>query len=157
MKNPGLLSIICFLLFSAACVSTQKEKEKPIVAETPKAPEKSSTLLLTHWKLTELNGKKITEYSAQNHEPFILLKENKEVQGTGGCNSMGGYFELKGENEIIFSELRATEMACQGMELERDFYPFLSEVRTYVIHDSILTLNNEDGSLSAQFKVSDLK
>jgi heat shock protein HslJ len=139
----------------AGCTPPQKEKEKPNVIEQPTDTDTiSHDLQLSYWKLTELNGKKLSDYPAQNHAPFIHLKENKEVQGTGGCNSMGGYYELKGDHKITFLDLRATEMACQGMELERDFYPFLSEVRKYAISESTLILSNEDGSLSAKFNAS---
>ncbi len=156
MKPISISSIviILFFLFSVSCVSTQKEKEKPTTNDSPKTTDPNVNLLPTYWKLIELNGKKITDYPAQNHEPFIRLKENKEVHGTGGCNSMSGHFELKGESEISFSEIIATEMACQGMELESDFYPFLSMVRSYAIRDSTLTLSNSERTISAMFKAS---
>ena len=149
--------IIFFFTLLTGCTETRKDQEKPATSKTPVTVESSVNLLMTYWKLVELKGKKVTDYPTQNHAPYIHLREHNELQGTGGCNSMIGQYHLKGENGIVFTQVIATEMACQGMELESDFYPFLSLISSYVIIDSTMTLSNQDGSASAKFLASDSK
>jgi len=143
----------CILSLFLICNCASKTKDgNPIGIKDDK---QGKNLTEIYWQLTELNGKPVSEFPAQNKEPYILLKEERNrVEGTGGCNSMGGSYVLKGENRITFSDLIATEMACPGMELESEFHKALQITDSYETNGKELRLHNESAGLVAVFQAS---
>ena len=142
--------IISFFLISN-CASKAKDGNH----SGTKDDKQGKNLTEIYWRLTELSGKPVSEFPAQNKEPYILLiEERNRVEGTGGCNSMGGSYVLKGENQITFSNLIATEMACPGMELESEFHKALQITHSYESNGKELKLHNESGGLVALFQAS---
>ncbi|WP_353185890.1 copper resistance protein NlpE N-terminal domain-containing protein [Parapedobacter lycopersici] len=96
------------------------------------------TLIGKYWKLVELHGKPVEPGSTMK-EPFIRLTAvSNRVEGTGGCNGMGGAFELKAPNRIRFSHMVRTMMACENMEIENDMIGALETADSY--HASTDTL-----------------
>lgn len=93
-----------------------------------------------YWKLIEVNGQAVAEGSTQK-EPYIQLStEENRLQGTGGCNGLGGTYELKEPNRISFSQLIGTLMACENMEVENALKRALESADSYDVQGDTLQL-----------------
>jgi len=87
-------------------------------------------------------------------EPYMRIntKENR-VEASGGCNGMGGNYELKDDNwGIKFSQFISTQMACENMEIEQQFGQMIERVDSYVITNDTLQLNRARMAPFAKFK-----
>lgn len=161
MKN--LLTFLMLPLFAVLlmqCANPVKTEEDTQGDDLPQATEPSTTvktgnLLDIYWKLSELNIISIAGYPAQNKTPYLMLiTEGNRAEGTGGCNSMVGTYALTGENNISFSDLITTKMACPDMKMETEFHAALEATRTYQTDGKVLTLFNERGIPVARFDAS---
>ncbi len=93
-----------------------------------------------YWKLIEVSGQAVAEGSTQK-EPYIQLNtEGNRLQATGGCNGLGGTYELKEPNRIAFSQLMGTMMACENMEVENGLKRALESADSYHVHGDTLQL-----------------
>ncbi|GGG94302.1 hypothetical protein GCM10007415_31760 [Parapedobacter pyrenivorans] len=100
----------------------------------------SNDIIGRYWKLIEVNGAAVADGSTQK-EPFIRLTgEENRLEATGGCNGMGGTYELKEPNRIKFSQLIGTMMACENMEVENGLKRALESADSYHIHADTLQL-----------------
>jgi len=148
---------ICLLLMIAMVNCSTPNKDKNVSGKDNLSGV-SNNLTEIYWKLTELNGKGVSHYPAQNNEPYILLKKDGNiVEGTGGCNGMGGKFTLDGDHKIAFSQMMSTEMACPDMMLETDFHRALEKIKAYDSNGHILTLLGEGNTPIAKFQASKRK
>jgi len=108
------------------------------------APSQPVSLVGT-WKLTAY-GPKETPTPAVTGAAAVLTFDNKgSVIGNGGCNSLGGTYEVEGE-QITFSDVVSTLMACDDsrMAQESAVTQVLSGTAKYEIKDNTLTLTNND-------------
>ncbi len=93
-----------------------------------------------YWKLIEVGGKAVADGSTQK-EPYIQLNsEDNRLQATGGCNGLGGTYELKEPNRISFSQLIGTMMACENMEVENGLKRALESADSYHVQGDTLQL-----------------
>ena len=93
-----------------------------------------------YWKLIEVSGQPVTDGSTQK-EPYIQLNsEDSRLQATGGCNGLGGTYELKEPNRISFSQLMGTMMACENMEVENGLKRALESADSYYVRGDTLQL-----------------
>lgn len=93
-----------------------------------------------YWKLIEVNGQTVADGSTQK-EPYIQLNtEGNRLQATGGCNGLGGTYELKDPNRISFSQLIGTLMACENMEVENGLKRALESADSYYVQGDTLQL-----------------
>ena len=93
-----------------------------------------------YWKLIEVQGKAVADGSTQK-EPYIKLNpEDNRVEATGGCNGMGGTYELSEPNRIKFSQLIGTLMACENMEVENGLRRALESADSYHVGGDTLQL-----------------
>lgn len=154
-----VIAILFFGLFVFTnCAKSAKENETPKNEDTPGTAMPNDSLVGTYWKLNKINGKKISEYPSPNTEPHLTLNgTTKTVVATGGCNSMGGSYELKGTNQIDFLKMMSTKMACPDMTLEADFQKALEIVDTYEINGNKLTLSTRQDSTMLKFEAVDGK
>ncbi|MDT8414469.1 MAG: copper resistance protein NlpE N-terminal domain-containing protein [Flavobacteriaceae bacterium] len=101
-----------------------------------------------HWRLIHLNGKSI-HFDENSKEPFITLNhEDNQLYGNGGCNSIGGSYELSGDTLVSFSKMRSTLMACQDVEYEGEFLEALQNTDNYIVKQDTLTLKNAETTLA---------
>lgn len=136
MKN--LLILLC-LIVAAGCNSSKN----------------MAKLNDVKWVLTALNGKEI-KLTDSNSEMFIQFNEaEKRVNGRGGCNRFFGNYEMDGNN-LKFSPMGATRMACPDMQLEQEFFQVLDGVDTYAIKDGVLSFKSK-GEVVALFKKAEDK
>jgi heat shock protein HslJ len=156
MKSVYNFSVLfVFIIATLSCNTPQKDNEIKTPAESPSPPHVEADLQDKYWKLVELNGKKVSEYPAQNKEPYLqLLTDGNRAEGTGGCNGMGGTYTLTKPNKISFSQMASTKMACPDMTLESDFHAVLTQVDIYVVGETTLTFTDMDGSSYAKFEAS---
>ena len=118
--------------------------------------QQSESITEKYWKLIELNGKPIAEEEL-NSPAFIILKnEENRVTGNGGCNTLGGTYELDAAaKRIKFSKMITTQMACPNMEVEFEMHKVLEMVDNYSLSSDgkYLSLNRARMAPLARFEV----
>lgn len=114
--------------------------------------KETMSLYNTKWKLTELNGKPVPD-RVNGKEPFISFdKDQNRYTASGGCNGLGGTFELNKQN-IKFAQGMSTMMACPDMSIEQGIGQMLGKVDNIQLKDGILMLNKGNSPL-AKMQVS---
>ena len=108
------------------------------------ASRQSSSLVGT-WKLTAYGPKETPTPAVTDAEATLTFDGAGNVTGNGGCNSLGGTYEVDGD-EIKFSEITSTLMACDDarMAQESAVTQVLSGTAEYEIKDNTLTLTKDD-------------
>jgi len=94
-------------------ISKEKTNELPSVA---------AFLARFKWNLLQLNGKDVTDSKAS----IGFDAKNGTVAGTTGCNNFWGNFSIKG-NQISFRHLASTMRACNGANIENDFFQIFEQ------------------------------
>lgn len=77
--------------------------------------------------------------------PITLTFSEDGVGGTAACNGYGGSYRISGD-EISFSELSVTEMACvpdETMESERAYLEAMVRIEKLVLDGDLLTLTGD--------------
>jgi len=113
-------------------ISKEKTNELPSVA---------AFLARFKWNLLQLNGKNVTDSKAS----IGFDAKNGTVAGTTGCNNFWGNFSITG-NKINFPHLASTMRACNGANIENDFFQIFEQKQIqFDIADQTLNfyLNNK--------------
>ncbi len=113
-------------------ISKEKTNELPSVA---------AFLARFKWNLLQLNGKDVTDSKAS----IGFDAKNGTVAGTTGCNNFWGNFSITG-NKINFPHLASTMRACNGANIENDFFQIFEQKQIqFDIADQTLNfyLNNK--------------
>lgn len=107
------------------------------------APAQQSNSPYGTWRASEING----QPTNPRVESRIVLSEDGHVSGTGGCNPVGGGFEVDG-TAITFSHLFSGMMACMGPEGEQEsaFLQALDNVRSFTVAGDTLVLSDAGGN-----------
>ncbi|MGH9935001.1 MAG: META domain-containing protein, partial [Blastocatellia bacterium] len=111
----------------------------------------------TYWKLVELNGKPLAA-SSRRREPHLRLNsEGKVLQGSGGCNTMRGGYQLNGAR-LKFTQIATTRMACPDpyMSQESAFLKALEATDSFKLSGDKLELHG-DGKSLARFEARKMK
>jgi heat shock protein HslJ len=138
----------CALLALGACTGTKKNQGM----ETKTASDKK-TLENTYWVLTELNGKPVEPAKEGSKANYIYFNsEKKRVGVSGGCNVMGGGYELMEGNRIKFGNMMSTMMACPDMSIEDGLKKMTEMVDNYAILDDNLSFAKARMAPVARFK-----
>src|SRR5262249_11959141 len=91
----------------------------------------------TRWVLVRLNDEEITVSDGQR-EPYVALESGEHrIAGLGGCNRLVGGYQLKGD-QIAFTQMAMTSMACPDANYEGAFVKALEATRRWSISDSHL-------------------
>ena len=150
MKHLPLL--LAAIFFMAAC-SSNKTAVKPETKPAPSAENK--TLEGTYWVLTELNGNPVAAPKAGEKAAYIYFDAAKKRVGmSGGCNVMGGSYELMDGNRIKLGNLMSTMMACPDMTLEEGLKRMAEMVDNYAIADDNLSFAKARMAPTARFKAA---
>jgi heat shock protein HslJ len=148
MKNLYLTYLLCAFAHMN-CNTPAKSNENTSATSAPMNAE----LLETHWKLVELNGQAVTNPAGNQKEAYIMLtKEGNRLQGSGGCNSLMGSYELKEGNQIKFSGVAMTRMACPDMAMETQLGLVFDAVDNYAINGKFLMLHKAKMAPLAKFE-----
>ena len=128
------------------------EKFVALEPEGCSGPTSTAQLENTYWRIMTLNGKSVPSHDGAREVHFVLTRENRRMRGFGGCNSMGGGYELKGES-IKFIDIARTLMACnQGMDTERELHEMYPRVAGWKIKGEVLQLTDASGAVIAVFE-----
>ena len=157
MKNLYFTTLLCAIALMN-CNTPAKPTEATDIKDTTStvaamATTTNTELLETHWKLVELNGQPVTNPVGNQKEAFIMLaKEGNKLTGSGGCNSMMGGYELMEGNQIKFSGVASTRMACPDMSMEDALGKVITETDNYAINGKFLMLHKAKMSPLAKFE-----
>lgn len=84
------------------------------------------------WALESIEGKKIMiDENVKNLPVLEIYVKEERVHGNTSCNTINGKVEIE-NNQITFSDIITTEMACPG-DLEHRFLSALQKVNNYKI------------------------
>ena len=109
-----------------------------------------ATLENTYWKLVLLDGAPVPPTQREAH--FILRPADARVSGSGGCNGIGGTYDLDGDN-LKFGQMIRTMMACPtGMETESAFLAALGKTRIVRVSGQDLILLDAEARPLASFE-----
>jgi len=126
-------------------------------APTTSAPPPDRPLVNTYWKLTRLEGQDVTAVSGRAEPHLVLRTDGRTVDGSGGCNRLGGSYQLDGAR-LEFGALATTKMMCADtIDLERRLVQSLATVRGWRIHGDDLDLLDAGGATVAAFVAVDLQ
>ena len=137
MKFIYFFSVVSVLAFSG-CNPPAKN------ADNTKSTKEGTQveILETYWKVIEINGQAVTNPPVNQNEAYIILKKDgNRLQGSGGCNSLTGTYELQSGNKIKFSGIAATMMACPDMTIESQLGKAIEMADNYAINGKYLMLH----------------
>ncbi len=113
----------------------------------------------TYWRLSEINGKDISEFKSDfGREAHLIFNgEDQQASGSSGCNLISGPYETGDTpGKIKFSKFRSTLMACPGpaMDLENQFTEIIEDVAGYELREGTLLLSDAEGKVLFRFRHS---
>lgn len=103
------------LILVCCCCKTSKKNVK-----SEKFP-----LIGTQWNLVALNGEEISHEFALR--PFITFDSAGAAQGSLGCNSFFGTYEISKKHKMTIEYQGATKRLCQKMDVEKQFISALKQ------------------------------
>lgn len=70
--------------------------------------------------------------------PTLVLGEDGQASGSGGCNSFTTTYRLQSQERIDFGPIAATRMACpaEQMEQETRYFAILDAAESYSVYGS---------------------
>ena len=147
---------ICLATVFFACSgpnssSTNSDSTNAITEAAPASAKIS--IANKKWKLIELMGRPVAD-SVDGKEPFMLFQmSDSTYAANGGCNGLGGKFELNEQTlRIQFKQGMSTMMACPDMTVENGLKEVLSTTDNYTVNDTILSLNKARMAPLARFR-----
>lgn len=128
----------------ASCNNSKKNDaiNEPEMKSTEEAGASESDLLSgKDWKLVMLDGEKVV-IDSEMGSPHVKFENTERISGNLGCNNFGGSYKAEG-NQISFSKITATQMACPNLNVEQSFLEILNTATSFRISNDTLVLNNE--------------
>jgi heat shock protein HslJ len=104
-----------------------------------------------YWKLIEFKGLKIENKEVKREAHLQFRLDNQLVSGNSGCNQYSGKFELLGNNKIRIYPLIRTEMYCENVPWENDYFQTLENIEGYHVSNDTLQLFKAKMAPSAKF------
>ena len=100
-----------------------------------------ATSLIGTWKLVSYGPPDSMTAAIPDADATLTFGEDGTVGGSGGCNSLGGEYEVTA-NTITFSDLTSTLMACEEplMAQEGAVTQVLSGTADFELNDQTLTI-----------------
>lgn len=112
------------------------------IAACGKTGGSAADLRSNSWLLTSLNGTPVVSGST-----VTLTFDKKSLGGSGGCNSYGGDYTLRG-TKLSMENIYSTEMYCEAsgvMDQEAQYFELLSKAESFSISGDVLTLSTSSG------------
>ncbi|MDR0560884.1 MAG: copper resistance protein NlpE N-terminal domain-containing protein [Prevotellaceae bacterium] len=104
-----------------------------------------------YWKLTEINGKAVTDNPKESFITFSGVENS--VHGNSGCNNFHGSYETGAGNSLKFSAMASTKMMCIKESTEKEVLElFRAEVSYEVTADALIIKKAE--KVAARFVLS---
>lgn len=103
------------------------------------------------WQLVELDGKEVPA-TVNGKMPFLqLLQAEGRYAATGGCNGIGGEYNLKPGGGISFERGMSTMMACEDMHVEHGLRQVFEQADRYEVGANGLILKKGADVTLAKF------
>lgn len=150
MKKLILITIFSCTVLLGCVHAVDESKDTPPRQFLNDPTMTGQCILDTRWRLVELWGKPV---EGSERFPFIYIhaKEGR-ISGYGGCNSIGGAYELKVGNRVRFTNLASTMMACPDMDSEQEFFNVLSMTDNFACDGKTLALHKARMAPLARFE-----
>lgn len=115
----------------------------------------SSDIVEKYWKLIEINGRPVPPPANTQREAHMILKAaDQRIQGSSGCNTFSGTYEVMADNRIQIGRVAATKMACMnGMETEDALFKVFEQADGYAVQQDTLSLTQARMTPLARFVV----
>lgn len=130
-------------------VDVQLRRLPPLAATV----EASVPLVLTHWRLVEIEGKAIGRQVAGAGAPHLVLQADEpRVAGSGGCNRFLADYTLQGAR-LRFERLVSNITLClPASGTETRFFEALLAVQSFRQQGSQLALRGDEGQTLLRFE-----
>lgn len=155
-----IFGVCVFFIFgcSPSFVHENLQEQKEHIAKQNRTEKLSQTEVISlqevHWKVVGMHGKAVRQ-NVNQRAPYLLLTiENTQVQGFSGCNRLTGMYTLKEKEQIRFSKMASTRMACLDSTVEGEFLQALEAVQRYRIARGVLILEGSKNEDLITFEVS---
>ena len=111
------------------------------------SPKPASESIVGTWKLTAYGPADSTASAVADAEASLTFNSDGTVTGNGGCNGLGGDYEVK-DDQITFGPIMSTLMACDDprMAQEGTVSQVLTESASYTLEGDTLTIS-KDGNV----------
>ncbi len=93
--------------------------------------------------------------SIENRPTLEINSKEMTAMGTDGCNNFRGKLSKLNNSEIVFGPLAGTKKMCPDMTISQKFNLLIGSVRSYTIHEGILSLYGSDNQLLIQLRKID--
>jgi heat shock protein HslJ len=105
--------------------------------------------LAAKWALLKIGSRNIDSVAYPHAVPTLEFQLNESrAYGFGGCNRFSGSIRID-EDQIIFSSLISTRMACTGPNVEDEYLKILSgNTFAYTVSEGTLYLRKDDTTLT---------
>jgi heat shock protein HslJ len=109
------------------------------------SPKSTSTSLFGTWKLTAYGSANSPIPAVSDAEASLTFNSDGTVTGNGGCNGLGGDYEVK-DDQITFGPIMSTLMACDDprMTQEGTFTQVMNETASFQIDGNTLTITKDN-------------
>lgn len=112
-----------------------------------KTPKGSNGLpLASQWILETIEHPDFKSKPISKTSFINISKEMSSFSGNGGCNSISGQLDVD-NNQIKFSNIIGTEMACDHLIQEQIFLQYLEKSNKYIIQGGQMTLYENNTKL----------
>jgi heat shock protein HslJ len=150
MKNVINIFLAGLLFFGCNANKTSTK-----TTSAPEAASANKSLEGTYWMLTELNGKAVDAPKSGEKASYIYFDAGKKrVSVSGGCNVMGGSYELSEGNRIKITQMVSTMMACPDMTQEEGLKQMTAMADNYAIQGDNLSFAKARMAPLARFKAT---
>ncbi|MBC6611239.1 META domain-containing protein [Hymenobacter sp. BT507] len=129
-------------LFGAALTALLASCAGREPAETTQTPTVATTPLRgTYWVLHQLGDSAvITHENSQEVYLTLAADSSNRAEGQAGCNRFRGRFTLAANDQLSFSPLLSTKMACPRLQLESRYLSALEGTTRYQLQGDTLRL-----------------
>lgn len=136
--------IICLLAGTISCTGSKNSSTESSGAASDNTKEKSASIV-GQWDIENIveNDSSYVRPAEieQGITAYVYFREDSTFGIMTNCNHLGGEYVRKGDS-IRLTDISATEMACDNMEIEDMLKKILPMVNTVdCINDSITRLN----------------
>jgi heat shock protein HslJ len=109
--------------------------------------------LYKKWELSTIDGKKVNEVNPI----YIQLKEDNNVSGYIGCNTVNGSYTINGK-KIQFTQLATTRKACMDMNMEKNVLAVLDAASSFKLNDGklILFVNGKEAATFSEMSEAEI-
>ena len=90
-----------------------------------------------NWVVVEMRGVPVQQSGGRRDAHIVFEVAEKRFTGNGGCNQINGNYTLD-KNEIKFTDVIATKMACNDIEFENAFLTTLGSIDRYEVNGNDL-------------------